>query len=223
MKLFIKGFIIGIAKVLPGISGALIAIRLNVYNKLVLTITSFFSNIKENSLFLIKIGLGFIVSVIITSKFLYSFIESYFFLFKLLFFILIISGLPSTLKKASSKLAIFIITILFYILLCFCDLYLSECNINYFVAGMVELVSTIIPGISGTAIYINLGWYDEILQMFGNLYLLEFWKIIPFGLGIIISMVILTKTIENMILKHEKIFYSFISAFVIVSLIMLFK
>ena len=53
MKLFIKGFIIGIAKVLPGISGALIAIRLNVYNKLVLTITSFFSNIKENSLFLI--------------------------------------------------------------------------------------------------------------------------------------------------------------------------
>ena len=144
-------------------------------------------------------------------------------LFKLLFFILIISGLPSTIKKASSKLAIFIITILFYILLCFCDLYLSECNINYFVAGMVELVSTIIPGISGTAIYINLGWYDEILQMFGNLYLFEFWKIIPFGLGIIISMVILTKTIENMILKHEKIFYSFISAFVIVSLIMLLK
>lgn len=223
MKLFIKGFIIGIAKVLPGISGALIAIRLNVYNKLVLTITSFVTNIKENCLFLIKLGLGFIVSVIITSKFLYSFIESYFLLFKLLFFILIISGLPSTMKKASSKLAIFVITILFYILLCFFNLYLRECNINYFVAGMIESVSTIIPGISGTAIYINLGWYDEILQMFGNLYLFEFWKIIPFGLGIIISMAILTKTIENMILKHEKIFYSFISAFVIVSLIMLLK
>lgn len=223
MKLFIKGFIIGIAKVLPGISGALIAIRLNVYNKLVLTITSFVTDIKENCLFLIKLGLGFIVSVIITSKFLYSFIESYFLLFKLLFFILIISGLPSTMKKASSKLAIFVITILFYILLCFFNLYLRECNINYFVAGMIESVSTIIPGISGTAIYINLGWYDEILQMFGNLYLFEFWKIIPFGLGIIISMAILTKTIENMILKHEKIFYSFISAFVIISLIMLLK
>lgn len=223
MKLFSKGFIIGIAKVLPGISGALIAIRLNVYNKLVLIITSFFCNVKENCLFLIKLGLGFITAVIITSKLLYGFIDNQFLIFKWLFIFLIISGLPSIIKKASSKLAVFIISILFYLLLCFLDSYLYECEINYFVAGIIESVSTIIPGISGTAIYINLGWYDEILQMFGNLYMFEFLKIIPFSFGIIISTVVITKLIENLLIRHEKIFYSFISAFVIVSLVMLLK
>lgn len=223
MELFIKGFIIGTAKVLPGISGSLIAIRLNVYQKAILTITTFFSNVKENSLFIIKLGLGFILSTVITSKLLYQFINSYFFIFKVLFSLLIISGIPPLLKKASSMLAVFTITIMFYTMLFLLNTRIHCCPINYFVAGIIESLSTIIPGISGTAIYMNLGWYDEILKMFSNLYLFEFCKIIPFGIGIFITTVLLVNFIKMLILKYERLFYDIISSLVIVSLLLLFK
>lgn len=214
---------IGIAKVLPGISGSLIAIRLNIYNDLVLVITSFFSNIKNNSIYISKIGLGFIFATIITSKLLYGFMNSYFVVFEILFILLIISGLPSIIKKASSLLAVFIITIIIYIIFIYLNSFIYNCPINYFVAGIIETISTIIPGVSGTAIYINLGWYDEILQMFGNLYMFEFCKIIPFCIGMFTTMLLLTNLIKILILKHERLFYSFISGFVISNLFLLFK
>ena len=46
--LIIKGLIIGLAKVMPGVSGAILAISMGVYDKGINAITRFFDNIKEN-------------------------------------------------------------------------------------------------------------------------------------------------------------------------------
>ena len=46
IKLILKGFLIGIGKIIPGFSGALLAISFNVYDKLINSITNFFSNKK---------------------------------------------------------------------------------------------------------------------------------------------------------------------------------
>ena len=35
MALFIKGFIIGIAKIIPGLSGAMLAVSFSIYDKLI--------------------------------------------------------------------------------------------------------------------------------------------------------------------------------------------
>jgi len=39
MLLFIKGFVVGLAKIIPGVSGAMIAIYLNLYEKILDSIT----------------------------------------------------------------------------------------------------------------------------------------------------------------------------------------
>ena len=48
MRLILKGFIIGIGKIIPGVSGAMLAITLGVYDKAILAITDFTSDKKKN-------------------------------------------------------------------------------------------------------------------------------------------------------------------------------
>ena len=46
--LVLKGFVIGIANIIPGVSGGTLAITLGIYEDLIKAISHFFSNIKEN-------------------------------------------------------------------------------------------------------------------------------------------------------------------------------
>ena len=52
--LVIKGFIMGIANVIPGVSGGTLALTLGIYEKLIKTISHFFKNLKDNTLNLNK-------------------------------------------------------------------------------------------------------------------------------------------------------------------------
>ena len=66
--LFIKGLIIGIGQIIPGVSGGMLAISLGLYERGIGAISNFFNNIKNNLKFLIPVGLGIVVSVLYTSK-----------------------------------------------------------------------------------------------------------------------------------------------------------
>ena len=54
MLLFMKGFVVGIGKIIPGVSGAMLAINFKVYEKLLDAVTNFFGNWKDNLIFLLK-------------------------------------------------------------------------------------------------------------------------------------------------------------------------
>ena len=58
IKLALKGFIIGVANIIPGVSGGTLAITLGIYEKLIGIISHFFKNIKENIKFLLPIGIA---------------------------------------------------------------------------------------------------------------------------------------------------------------------
>ena len=51
--LVIKGFFMGIANVIPGVSGGTIAIILGIYEQFINSISNLLKNIKENAKFLI--------------------------------------------------------------------------------------------------------------------------------------------------------------------------
>lgn len=219
MKLFIIGCVIGIGKVLPGVSGSILAIRFNVYEKIIYSICNYFKDIKKNTIFLSKMACGFLLMTIITSKILYIFINKYELLMKMIFTILIISGVPDLVKKGGSYFVMFI-SFLGALLLCF--LPAININSNYFFMGIIEAFSTIIPGISGTAIYLAFGWYEEILLLFGNLYMLELYKILPFSFGLIISAFFFIKLISFLFKRYEKETYSSILGFLLASIILIY-
>ena len=70
MLLFIKGLIIGIGKIIPGVSGALLAINFHIYEKLINAITHFFDSKKENFKFLLIVCSGIFLAIILTIIFI---------------------------------------------------------------------------------------------------------------------------------------------------------
>lgn len=63
IKLILKGFIVGIGKIIPGVSGSMLAITLGIYESILEAVTNFFSNIKKNSKLLINFSLGVFLAI----------------------------------------------------------------------------------------------------------------------------------------------------------------
>ena len=97
--LVIKGFIMGIANVIPGVSGGTLALTLGIYEKLIKAISHFFKNLKDNIKFLLPLGIGMVLAVITMSNVIdYSFKK--FPLPTTLFFMgLVIGGVPLLYKR----------------------------------------------------------------------------------------------------------------------------
>ena len=66
--LVLKGIIIGIGKIIPGVSGSLLAISMGLYQKMIDSINYFFDNKRDNFKFLFKIGIGVLISSVFFSN-----------------------------------------------------------------------------------------------------------------------------------------------------------
>ena len=103
LVLAIKGFVIGLAKVIPGVSGSLLAVSLGLYEKAIESICYFFKDIKKNTIFLGTIGVGIIMAIIMGSK-LISILLIHYYLPTMFIFIGLIAGtVPSIIENAHIK------------------------------------------------------------------------------------------------------------------------
>lgn len=234
--LFIKGIIIGIGRIIPGVSGSIIAISLGVYERGINAINNFFENILENIKFLIIIGSGVMISIILLSKLIINLLDSYYF-YTILFFIgLILGSVPALLLKikghcSKTNIFIFIITFILVSSLVLCQ---TDSNSNiikdnlfvYFVIGLIDAATMIVPGISGTAVLIILGLYQTMLNLFANLtnlslILLNIKMITFYGFGLLLGILIFVKLIAFLFKNHRISTYFAINAFVISSIILM--
>ena len=103
MGLIIKGILIGIGKILPGVSGAMIAISIGEYDKIIENI----ANIKEEPIkklsYLSKIGTGIIIAIIIISKVIVKCLSKYYFITMLLFLTAILYSMKEQFKNIKFK------------------------------------------------------------------------------------------------------------------------
>ena len=68
INLLMKGIIIGIAKIIPGFSGAILMISFNLYDKAIEAMTNFFANPRKNFSFLFQLSLGVGLGIVFFSK-----------------------------------------------------------------------------------------------------------------------------------------------------------
>lgn len=240
--LAIKGFILGIANIIPGVSGGTLAITLGIYEELIGTISHLFSNLKKNLSFIIPIGIGAVISFLAMSK-LISYSLGNFPIPTTLFFIgLIVGGIPLIYKKVEkekfkvSNISAFLITFFLIIVLTFLKDGLNIVNLDslniglillIFIVGMIAAATMVIPGISGSFVLMLLGFYKPILNTISNITNFNILGhnmmiLIPFGLGIIVGIILVAKLIEYLLKKHEIITYYAILGFIISSVISLF-
>lgn len=241
LTLLLKGFIIGIAKIIPGVSGALIAISFGIYEKAIKAISNFFENPINNFLFLFPIGLGVLLSISLTSGLILYFINNYYFSTILLFIGLIMGGIPSLIDNINIKKVKFIHILI--LILSFSTVFLislvggqhffvetSNELINFllfFIIGFIDALTMIIPGISGTAVMMILGCYNLLLNFLSSLtsvaaIFTNIFKVIPYLLGIVLCVIILSKVMTYLFDKKKEYMYCGILGFTLSSVLSLF-
>ena len=238
MKLIIIGLIIGIGKVIPGVSGAMLAISLGVYEKALDSLTNFFANPKYNLKFLLLLGTGILLSIILGSKLIIYLLNNYYFITMMFFVGLIVSSIfnyGKNIKYTISSILTIIITIFLFTMLS----YLNNQNTYeltsglsdyfiFFIGGIIEIISSLVPGISGTALLMLLGIYDQTLELFSSIYnfnyvITNLKLYLSYGVGMFISFILVTYIINYLLKKHHHIIEILILGFTISSIILLIK
>ncbi len=235
---FIKGFIIGLGIIFP-ISASGLAISLGVYEKLLNAINHLRTDFKKNLPFLLPIGIGIVLSVIVSCV-LINYTYRKFPIATLLFFEgLIIGGFPLIFKKTEKKYNLIncLWVVIGIILLVGVSLIGAgeTVNLTYNVigylkgalAGLIAGGTMIIPGVSGSLILVILGYYEPLLGVINNIIKFNnfgsnFLMAFCFGIGMLIGLFIISKVMDYFLSKHKIKTYFAVVGFVLASIINVF-
>ena len=243
LMLILKGMIIGIANIIPGVSGGTLMITLGIYQDVIETISHFFKDIKKSLKLVIPLGIGMVLSILILSKIISVCLDKYPFPTTFFFIGLIIGGIPLLWKKVSASKykynnwLVFLITFGIVLLFTFLksgDYVLSFDNLSLsgyvglFIVGMISAATMVVPGISGSFVLMLLGYYEPIVNTVKDLTNFSLLShnlliLIPFGIGIVVGIILVAKLIEWLLKKYPIKTYYGVLGFVIASIISIIK
>ena len=225
IKDLIKAVLIGIAKIIPGLSGTILMISFNLYDKAIMSITRFFDNPKENFIFLTKLAIGVLIGIISFSNLIKYCLENHYIYTMSLFIGLILGGILTIKKEISTNNSNFLYMFVSFILMfllsnnSLTNIYVPNNNfldiIIFFLSGILEALGTIVPGVSSTALLMLIGIYPYYINILSNLlnfnYLINSINfILPFLLGLLIGVILISLIISYLIKYHKEKTFSII-------------
>lgn len=231
----LAGLLIGIGTILPGVSGGVIAVILGVYDEIIFSLNNFKKDKKNNFIYLLKIGIGVIIGIIVSSNILIYFFDEYFVEMSYLFIGLILGTIPMLIndynKKCSNKFNYYLLVVVI-LLSAFFSYYIKSNLVNtnnsmliLFLSGFLFSVGKIIPGISSSVLLNLIGKYDMFLIILSNPieYIINNTsQFVTIFLGFIIGILITFKLISYSLKNYYSNTYSVILGFVIGSLVALY-
>lgn len=207
IRYFIAGIFIGLSELLPGISGATVALMFGVYEK----ILTFLNKFKEIHL-IAPLMLGMILSVVAFSSLINFLYENFSNIFNIFIaFLMIGYGLylviKTYLQENVRKGILFYINLFSAILVGFLlsVFYLSGFSFQepellvLFTFGFVACTFLLFPGISGSAFLLSVGAYPLIIGSIANF---NFNVLLPFGLGMLMAILIMPRFINMAYKKY---------------------
>lgn len=229
-KSWILGVLIGLGIIIPGVSGAQIAMLFKLYDKLMYSISNIFKKFVLCFLFLLPILIGAIIGFLLGFFGIQQLLNISTFILVAFFAGMILGGIPSLSKEIKGtkinvvKIILFIIGLIIPILIAviavFSKLDLSSSfkemswwmMVIAFPIGFVIALTQVIPGLSATSTLISIGLFRPIM----NSVHMSYWKenptvwifYISFGLGFLLGLFLFSKIITNVIEKHKDYFYS---------------
>ncbi len=180
----IKGVFVGIANVIPGVSGGTMAVSFGIYDKLLSSIANLFKSFKKSFFTLLPIIIGMVLGIVGFTYVIPWLLAHYPFATSAAFTGLIIGGIPAiirSLKEGWSKeekksLPINIIVFIIFLAIAVSMLFLngdSESGIaltatagtiiKIFFMGIIASATMVIPGVSGSLVLMILGYYFGII------------------------------------------------------------
>ena len=222
IKNICKGMLIGIANIIPGVSGGTMAVSMGLYDRLISCISHPFKDFKNNLLFLIPIALGMGIAIIASAFGIDYLFESFPLQTNLLFIGLIMGSLPAIYEKVKAvtmRIGHILAAVIFFAVVVgmamlngsgggYANLEPTVSGIILlFLVGVLASATMVIPGVSGSMMLLLLGYYNPILDTIKAFFMavlgMEFTALfsamlilVPFGIGVLVGMVVIAKIIE---------------------------
>ena len=235
LKNIFKGVILGVSNIIPGVSAGTMAVILGIYNKIIDSISEVLRNFKENFRFLFFfIGIGILGGIIIFSNILEEFLKKYPWQMNYLFMGLIAGSIGILFKTAisynpkKSYYGYFIVTLLILVIMRFINspidakiiVSLNFKNIIFLMlSGFVASSAMILPGVSGSFVLVLFGMYNSIISAISNFNIIV---LIPFGIGVILGLIIMIKIIGYLLKNFKAQTYMGIVGLVVGSIFSIF-
>lgn len=227
IKLILKGMMIGIANIIPGVSGGTMAVSMGIYDKLIHAVTHIRKEWKNSLQFIIPILIGAAVGLVGLSFIIEAMFKSVPIQTNLLFIGLIVGGLPVITNKVKGKT---ITASQLVAAICFFALVVGLAAIGetegsaavldtgvislvkLFFVGIIAAATMVIPGVSGSMILMILGYYNSIISVINDFIrsvihldmsgmVSGVILLVPFGIGVLVGIVIIAKCIDYIFQK----------------------
>ena len=241
VKKLLQGVGIGVANIIPGVSGGTMMVSMGIYGDVISAVTGVFSHFKQSVKLLLPYIIGMMLGIAGLSFVIGYLFEYYPFWTVMLFIGLIFGGLPMLLPKvAGQKISLVEATLffLFFALIVAMEFLQQGTDqvltigvnsaITLFFIGALAAATMVIPGVSGSMLLMSLGYYAPIINCINQFLLAVFalnFKtifrcmgiLVPFGIGVVIGIFLISKLVEYLLEKHERKTYFAILGLVIAS------
>lgn len=221
LRLYLTGFCMGVADLIPGVSGGTVAFVSGIYEELLYTVkllTSDFIRLvikKQLSTafriipfrFIIPLGLGLISAILSLSKVMAYLLDKQTAFVFAFFFGLVIASIRVVLKKVKKwyKTDIFyfaLSTALTYFVVGLIPVDTPKNLLTVFLSGAIAICAMILPGISGSFILLLLGKYYYILDAVNKM---DFLTIAIFVLGCALGLALFSRLLSWLFHHHHDI------------------
>jgi putative membrane protein len=238
LVLFIKGIIVGMSNLIPGISAGTIAITLGLYENIIKAVNTIKNNAKKSFAFLLPIVIGMGIGLLAFSNVISFALANYPLATKFLFIGLIVGGMPILTNEIKSEhttkeIIILVVSLLFVVGFAMLQSGATAANfanldfmaiVKLIVVGIIAAFTMVVPGISGSLMMVLLGYFEPIVNVLKDLSHMgtvghDLLILLPFGIGVLIGIAIAIKVIDYLLEHHKIPTYYGIVGFVVGSII----
>tara|TARA_Y100001970_G_scaffold290274_1_gene423350 strand:- start:4955 stop:5785 length:831 start_codon:yes stop_codon:yes gene_type:complete len=240
MRNFIKGIFMGMAEIIPGISGGTLALILGIYERLINAIAAFNFNtfhlfrsakFKEvwktiDGNFLLILGLGMLTSIFTLSYLILIILSNYPLLLKSILTGLLLGCLFSHLLRPQffslDFLKGFVFSFLLFLTILFSKVHSLEevSSIYIFLCGFLAIFALVLPGISGSFILLILGIYPLMIK---SITILDFSVLGAFLLGSLLGLFTSVNLIKKLYESNKGLLISFFFGLILFSIPLLWQ
>ena len=226
----IKGIVIALGFILPGISGGVLAAILGIYERMIRFLAHPFKQLKEDVFYFLPVAIGMLLGIGLFSYPIEYLLEHYQVYVLWSFAGAIIGTVPSLVKEAnrdSEKDKIDLIWFWTTFIISGIALYglnfvvgsLSASFLNFILAGSLLALGILVPGLSPSNLLLILGLYTPMLTGFKSFDL--FGTFLPIGIGAVLTLIAFSKFMDYALRVYHSRVYHFIIGIVLSSTLLI--
>lgn len=240
----LRGIVIGVANIIPGVSGGTMMVSMGIYDTLIHCITHLFKEFWKSVKTLLPYAIGMLIGILALASVITWGLENYPLPTNTLFIGLLLGGLGLLIKKVDRK-KISVAAIIAFVCLFALIIWMGlqnrdsiqnadtiDMNIGQMLLmvllGAVASATMIIPGVSGSLVLMLLGYYKAVTGALQTLAhgLLHFdfsavgqplLMLVPFLIGIVLGIFGVAKLIEWLTARYPTVTYCGVLGLVIAS------